>query len=126
EGGAQEWERNQVAVGANQEEWIGGGRTRPPDIARQEELVEARRADIEQAETITPRRDLEEGLDHAVHQELVTQYPIQVEQVEHQFARLRIEHLVVEEQRNIEVRKAGQMEAGVFVAGIKLVEQAIE
>ena len=53
---------------------------------REEELVETRRTDIQQTEAITPRRDFKERLDRAIHQELIAQDAIEVEQVEDQFA----------------------------------------
>src|SRR6202041_1459321 len=50
---------------------------------------------------------------------------VQCEQVELQIATVVV-HLVGKGQRDIKVRKARQMEPGLFVAGIELVEQAVE
>src|SRR5262249_3538071 len=92
---------DQVAVGATQEERIGRPRSSSSDVSRQEELVEAGWAGVQQTEPVTTGRNLEEGLDHAIDQELVAQDAIQIEQVEHQLSRVRIEDLVIEHQRDI-------------------------
>src|SRR6185437_13208740 len=81
---------------------------------------------IQQTKTITARRDLEKRLNGAVHQKLIAEDAIQIEQVEYQVACLRIEDLVIESERNIELREAGEAETSGFIAGVKLVEQAIE
>ena len=65
-------------------------------------------------------------MDHAVHQELVAQDTVQVEQIEDQLAGSRVIDLIGEGQRNIKLRIAGQMEAGGLVARIKLIEQQME
>src|SRR6202035_6189937 len=87
---------------------------------------EARRAGVQQSEAIPPRLHLEEGLDLAVHQELVAQDAVQAEEVEGQLAVRRVVDLVREHQRNVELRIAGKAEAGRLVAGVELVEHEIE
>src|SRR5262249_10627726 len=109
-----------------QEERIGRRRSSSSDVSRQEELVEAGWAGVQQTEPVTTGRNLEEGLDHAIDQELVAQDAIQIEQVEHQLSRVRIEDLVIEHQRDIELGEAGQVEARGFVSRIQTVEQTIE
>src|SRR6185437_10643923 len=121
-----DWRRNQIAIRADQEEWIRRRRACSSDIASEEELVEARRARIKQTEAVTTGRYLQERLDHAVHQELIAQNSIQIEQVEYQLTGLGIENLVGESQRNIELWEAGKTEAGGFIARIQIVEKAIE
>src|SRR5215813_8148879 len=123
--------RNKIAIRPNQEEWVGRGRTRSADVTGEEEFEEAGWPGVQETEAVAARRNLEEGLDHAVHQELVAQNAIQVEQVKHQGSALGIVDFVGEGQRNIELREAGQMEAGGFIAGITaatshLAEQAME
>src|SRR5262249_11000259 len=115
--------RQQVAVIGDDPERVA--RTEIVQVG-QEELVEARRTGVEQAETVAARQHVEERLDLAIHQELVAEDAVQVEQVERQQAGGRIVDLVGERQRNIELRETGETESGGFVAGIELVEQAIE
>src|ERR1700721_461060 len=117
--------RYEVAVGCDQPERIGIGASRG-HTPREEELIEARRPGVQQAEAVTPGRDLEEWLDLAIHQEFIAQNAIQVEQVEYKVAAVRVISSVGKQQRNVELRKAGQPESGFFVAGVKLIEQAVE
>src|SRR3984957_2522121 len=72
--------RQKIAVGSNQP--VRNGCAQVLQI-REEELIEARRAGIEQAEAVTARRYLEERLDFAIHQEFIAQDAVQVEQVKH-------------------------------------------
>src|SRR5207237_598863 len=69
----------------------------------QEQLIEARRSTVDPAQPITARVHLEERLDLAVHQELVAENAVEVEQVERQQSGRRVEHLVVQQHRYVEV-----------------------
>src|SRR5712691_6013975 len=93
---------------------------------REEELVEARRPRIQQAEAVSAGLHLQERLNLAIHQELVAQDAVKAEQVEEQPAIGGIVNLIGEGQRDIKLRKARKMKAGAFIAGVELVEQAIE
>jgi hypothetical protein len=117
--------RNQVAVGAYQEERIGCSRTLATNVAGEEELIETRWAGIQQAEAVPPGGDVQERLDYAVYDELVAQDAIKIEQIEDQVA-AGIEYLVCESQWDIEMGEAGKAETGGLITGIKLVEQAVE
>src|SRR5580692_10374484 len=115
----------QVAVVGDHKEWIA--RTEIFRVS-QEELIEARRPGVEQAEAITPRLDLEKRLNLAVDQELVAQNSVEAEQIESQQSRgtaLRIEQLVGKHHGNVKLGEAGKAEAGGFVTGIEIVEQQI-
>ncbi len=69
---------------------------------------------------------MQERLNLAIHQELVAQDAVKAEQVEEQPAIGGIVNLIGEGQRDIKLRKARKMKAGAFIAGVELVEQAIE
>ena len=69
---------------------------------------------------------MQEWLNLAIHQELVAQDAVKAEQVEEQPAIGGIVNLVSEGQRDIKLRKARKMKASTFIAGVELVEQAIE
>src|SRR3954467_9993377 len=83
-----------------------------------EELVEARRPGVEQAEAVPALADLEERLCLPVHQEHVAEDPIGVERVEREQAGRRIEQLVTEDERDVEAavgNEARQVKAGRLV-----------
>src|SRR5580658_3693870 len=88
--------------------------------------IEARRPGIEQAEPVAARYHLEERLDLAVHQELIADNSIQSEQVKRQQGTFGVIYLIGEDQGDIELREAGQMETRFFIAGVKFVEEAIK
>src|SRR4029077_8713452 len=123
--------RQEVPVGGNlPERDLGTGA-----LLGEEHLVEPRWAAVEDAESIAPRLDLEERLDLAVDQELVTEDAVEVEQVEDQEAGAGIEHAggqhqrdIVEQRRERVARRldSRQPEPGGLVAGVELVEQAVE
>src|SRR5262249_47270807 len=92
----------------------------------EEELVEARGAAVQDAEAVAPLAHLEEGLDLAVDQELVPDQPVELEEVEAYQPRRRVDQLVREDEGDVEVREARQVEAGQLVAGVELVEDQVE
>src|ERR1051325_8782131 len=75
---------------------------------------------------IQPPFDLEERLYFSVDKKLVAEDAVTVGQIESQRAVVRIEILVVEHHRNVELREPRQTEAGSFIASIELIEQQVE
>jgi hypothetical protein len=63
--------------------------------------------------------------DHAVHQELVAQDAIQVEQIERQQMAGGVEAAIGKQHGDVEFA-AGKMEPGSLVAGVELIEQQEE
>jgi hypothetical protein len=90
---------------------------------REEELVEARRACVEQAEAVPALGHLEERLDLAVRQERVADQAVVLEGVERDEPGRRVDQLVREDERDVELREPRQMEAGGLVARVEVVEQ---
>src|ERR1700741_1345236 len=88
--------------------------------------VKAGRSAVEPAETIAPPFDLEERLYFSVDKKLVAEDAVTIRQIESQQAIVRIEILVVEHHRNVELRETRQTEAGSFIASIELIEQQVE
>jgi hypothetical protein len=62
-------------------------------------------------------------LDLAVHQELVAEEAVGVEGVEGQQPGGGVKQPVGQAQRDVELREAGQVEAGALVAGVEVVEE---
>src|SRR5439155_20934273 len=94
----------------------------------EEELVEARRPGVQQAEAVFSPGDLEKRLDLAVHHELVAEDAVEVEEVEEDLS-VRIEHLVGEQQRDVELstrESKGEGVRVVLVARVSLVEEQVE
>src|ERR1051325_6951848 len=75
---------------------------------------------------IQPPFDLEERLYFSVDKKLVAEDAVTVRQIESQRAVVRIEILVVEHHRNVELRETRQTEPGSFIASIELIEQQVE
>src|SRR5262249_24735683 len=92
----------------------------------EEELVEAGRPGVEDAETVAAFLHLEEGLDLPVDEELVAQEPVEAEQVEAHEPRGRVDQPVREEQRDVERGKAGETKARELEARVELVEVEME
>src|SRR6185369_1007876 len=69
---------------------------------------------------------IEVGLDLAVDQVLVAQMAVGLEDVERRLARAGIDQQVGEDDRNVELRKTRQPEAGVLVTGVIFVEQDVK
>ena len=100
--------------------------------SQQEHLVEARRAGVQPAETITARAYVQHRLDLAVDKEFVAQNSVCIEQVESQQSGLVIEDFVVEHHVDIEtgewvlsVAEAWEAEAGVFITSIEFIEKNV-
>src|SRR5438552_8043293 len=113
----------EVAVAGDLPEQVVGAQVRQ---IGQEELVEPRWSGVQPAEPVPARADVQHRLDLAVDRELVAQDAVQVEQVEKQEACPRIEALVGKYHGDVERGEARQMEAGVLVAGVELVEEEVE
>src|SRR2546426_1886329 len=92
----------------------------------EKKLIEARGAAVEHAEAVAPLIDVEERLDNAVSQLDVADQPLEIERVEADQACGGIQQLVSQQDRDVELRVAGQMEAGGLISGVKLVEQEME
>src|SRR5262249_25048237 len=86
------------------------------------------------AKAVATRLDLEKGLDLAIDEELVPQDPVEVEEVEEQEARARIEDAIGEHERHVVLDgcvevgagDAGQAESGELVARVELVVKKVE
>src|SRR5437016_3136257 len=115
------WQRlwQEVSVIRDLHEWLA---------VAEEELVEARRPAVQQTEAVFPPGDLEERLDLAVHHELVAEDTVEVEGVEEDLS-VRIEDLVGEQQRDVELstrESKGEGVRVVLVARVSLVEEQVE
>ena len=95
----------------------------------EEELVEARRAAVQDADAVLPRLDLEIGGDRAVDGEDVADHPVGVPVVEDHLRHALLvdgEPQVLEHQRDVVVGEARQPPAGGLVAGVLVVEEEVE
>src|SRR5437867_4962217 len=84
-------------------------------------LIKAGRSAVQAAEAVPAGMDLKKGLDLAVHEKLVAQDAIEVEQVEEKQT-LWVEHLVGKQQGHVELA-AGKMEPGALVPGVQIVAE---
>src|SRR5437867_4285619 len=83
------------------------------------ELIKARGPAVQAAEAIPPRMDPEEGLNLSIHEELVAQNAIEIEQVEKKQS-IRVEHPVREQEGYVEL-VAGQVKPAAFVTRVLVV-----
>src|SRR5262249_56215318 len=83
-------------------------------------------AAVQDPEAIAPLLHLEEGLEDAVHQQLVADQAVEAEEVEADLPRTRVDQLVGEGERDVELGKAREPEAGLLVAGVEGVEEELE
>src|SRR5258708_40236143 len=89
------------------------------------DLVETGGAAVQPPEAVAPGVNVQHGLDHSVHQELVAQDAVQVEQIERQQAASRVEAPVGKQHGDV-VGAAGEVESSGLVAGVELIEQEVE
>src|SRR5437667_64392 len=115
--------RHQVAVVGDEPE---GNRLAGIVGIGEEELVEAGRPTVQDPEAIAALLHLEERLEDAVHQQLVADQAVEPEEVEADLPRSRIEQLVGESKRDVEVGKGGEVETGILIARVELIEEELE
>src|SRR5205814_8528125 len=77
-------------------------------------------------EALATLRHLEEWLDDPVDQQLVADQAVEPEEVEADLPRAGVDQLVGEGERDVELRKAREPEAGMLVARVELVEEELE
>src|SRR4051794_6679978 len=85
-------------------------------------LLEARGPGVEQAEAVTALSDLEERLRPAFDEEHVAEDAVGVERVECEQAGGGVEQLVAEDERDVPLREARQVQPRGLVAGVVPVE----
>src|SRR5262249_20861268 len=91
-----------------------------------EHLIEPRRAAIKHAEAVAALIHIQEGLDFAIRQLNVADQAIKAKGIKADLARGGIDQLVVQHDGNIELREAGQVEAGALISGVELIEDVEE
>src|SRR5262249_59471712 len=67
------------------------------------ELIEARRPAVEPTEAVPARVNVKDGLDLSVDEELVSEYSIEIEQIEEQHPCVQIEAPIRKHHRHVEI-----------------------